>query len=182
MGLPNLLQSVRDCFKVREDACVAHIRRKFGDVFQAEGSVIAEEAIKRTAGVHAVEKDGCGQPPDVRVRLRQARAKPIVDDLETWLSAPLPRISGKGELAKAIRYALARMHKLRPYLEHGCLEADNNAAERAMKPISRRGGSQALFRTGAGGADGSRLQAPHFCSGPTELHARTPGRRRVVSR
>jgi transposase len=48
----------------------------------------------------------------------------------------LPRISGKSELAKAIRYALARMRKLRPYLEHGCLEADNNTAERAMKPIA----------------------------------------------
>ena len=66
-------------------------------------------------------------PPDERVRLRQARAKPIVDDLESWLHAQLPKISGKSELAKAIRYALARMRKLRPYLDHGCLEADNNA-------------------------------------------------------
>jgi transposase len=42
------------------------------------------------------------------VWLRQARAKPIVDDLGSWLQAQLPRISGKSELAKAIRYALAR--------------------------------------------------------------------------
>jgi hypothetical protein len=112
------------------------VRRKFVDVFQAEGSVIAEEAIKRTAGLYAVEKDGRGQPSDERVRLRQAQAKPILDDLESWLQAQLPRISGKSELANAIRYALARMRKLRPYLAHGCLEADNNAAERAMKPIA----------------------------------------------
>ena len=92
---------------------MAHIRRKFGDVFQADGSVIAEDAIKRIAGLYAVDKDDRGQPPDERVRLRQVRARPIVDDLETWLLAPLPRISGTGELAKAIRYALARMHKLR---------------------------------------------------------------------
>jgi hypothetical protein len=31
---------------------------------------------------------------------------------------------------------LARMRKLRPYLEHGCLEADNNSAERALKPVA----------------------------------------------
>lgn len=31
---------------VHEIACKAHIRRKFADVFQSEGSVIAEEAIK----------------------------------------------------------------------------------------------------------------------------------------
>jgi transposase len=121
---------------VREVACLAHIRRKFVDVFQAEGSVIAEKALKRVAGLYAVEKEGRGRPPDERVQLRRARAKPLLDELETWLSAQLPRLSGKGELAKAIRYALARMRKLRPYLEHGCLEADNNAAERAMKPVA----------------------------------------------
>jgi hypothetical protein len=121
---------------VREIACLAHIRRKFGDVFQAEGSIIAEEALKRIAGLYAVEMEGRGQPPDERVRLRQDRARPIVDDLESWLHAQLPKISGKSELAKAIRYALARMRKLRPYLEHGCLEADNNCAEGALKPVA----------------------------------------------
>src|SRR4051812_16566608 len=115
---------------------MVHVRRKFIDVFQAEGSVIAEEAIRRIAGLYAVEKDGRGQPPDERVRLRQARAKPIVDDLESWLHTQMPKISGKSELAKAIRYALARMRKLRPYLEYGCLEADNNGAERALKPVA----------------------------------------------
>jgi hypothetical protein len=28
------------------------------------------------------------------------------------------------------------MRKLQRYLEHGCLETDSNAAERAMKPIA----------------------------------------------
>src|SRR5262245_34346094 len=85
---------------------------QFVDVFQSEGSVIAEEAIKRIAGLYAVEKDARGRPPDERVLLRQDRAKPILNDLERWLQAQLPRISGKSELAKAIRYALARMRKL----------------------------------------------------------------------
>ena len=122
--------------EIREVACLAHIRRKFVDVFQSEGSVIAEETIKRIAGLYAIEKDGRGQPPDGRINLRQKRAKPILNDLETWLQAQLPRISGKSELAKAIRYALSRFKKLRPYLNHGCLEVDNNTAERAMKPVA----------------------------------------------
>ena len=107
-----------------------------GAVFQVEGSLIAEEAIKRIAGLYAIEKEGRGRPTDERVRLRQARAKPIVDDLESWLHAQLPKISGKSELAKAIRYGLARMRKLRPYLDHGSLEADNNGAEKALKPVA----------------------------------------------
>jgi transposase len=136
---------------VREVACMAHIRRKFVDIFQAEGSVIAEEAIKRIAGLYAVEKEGRGQPPDERVRLRQAHARPIVDDLESWLQAQLPRISGKSELAKAIRYALARMRKLRPYLDHGSLEADNNGAERALKPVALGRKNYLFVGSGGGG-------------------------------
>ena len=121
---------------IREVACMAHIRRKFVDVFQSESSVIAEEAIKRIAGLYAVEKAGRCRPPDERVQLRQDRARPILDDLEGWLHAQLSRISGKSELAKAIRYALGRFKKLRPYLDHGFLEADNNSAERAMKSVA----------------------------------------------
>ena len=68
------------------------------------------------------------------------------------------RISGKSELAKAIRYALARMRKLRPYLEHGCLEADNNGAERALKPVAL-GRKNYLFvgSEGGGRVGGHRL-------------------------
>ena len=74
--------------------------------------------------------------PDQRVEIRQAKAEPIFEDLEAWLHAQLPKLSGKSELAKAIRYALTRMKKLRPYLAHGFLEADNNCAERSMKPVA----------------------------------------------
>jgi len=48
----------------------------------------------------------------------------------------LPNISGKSHLAGAIRYALTRMKRLRPYLDHGILEIDNNTAERAMRSIA----------------------------------------------
>ena len=44
--------------------------------------------------------------------------------------------SGRSPLAAAIRYALARIKRLRPYLDHGFLELDNNSAERAMRAIA----------------------------------------------
>ena len=37
---------------------------------------------------------------------------------------------------EAIRYVLTRMERLRPCLDHGILELDNNAAERAMRAIA----------------------------------------------
>ena len=68
--------------------------------------------------------------------LRQQYDKPIFDDLEIWLKEQLDKISGKTPLAKAIRYALARMPKARAYLDNGFLELDNNTAERAVRPIA----------------------------------------------
>ena len=121
---------------IQEVACMAHIRRKFVDLFQSQGSVVAEEAIRRIAALYAVEKEARGLAPEARAELRQDHAKPVLDDLEAWLGLQLPKISGKSELAKAIRYALTRLKRLRPYLEHGILEIDNNPAERAIKPVA----------------------------------------------
>lgn len=122
--------------KITEVACMAHIRRKFVDIHKSQGSAIAEEAIKRIAKLYGIEKEVRGQPPDQRLMARQHQSKPLFDDLEAWLHAQLPGISGKSPLAGAIRYALTRMKKLRPWLDHGFLELDNNTAERSMRPIA----------------------------------------------
>ena len=115
---------------------MAHVRRKFVDVHKAQGSAIADEAIRRIAGLYAVEKVARGLPPDKRVEIRQADGKPVFNGLEAWLNAQLPGISGKSPLAAAIRYALTRMARMRNYLDHGILELDNNTAERAMRPVA----------------------------------------------
>jgi len=122
--------------KASEVACMAHIRRKFVDIQQAQGSAIAEDAIVRIAKLYAIEKEARGRSLKERAALRQAKAEPLFDDLETWLHAQLPKISGKSPLAKAIRYALNRLPKTRDYLDNGFLELDNNAAERAVKPVA----------------------------------------------
>ena len=122
--------------QIKEVACMAHIRRKFVDVFKSQGSHVAEQAIQRIAQLYAVEKEARGSPPDQRVALRQAKSTPILDDLESWLQSELPKLSGKTPLANAIRYALTRMKRLRDYLDHGFLELDNNTAERSMRGIA----------------------------------------------
>ena len=142
--------------RVHEVACMAHIRRKFVDVHQSQGSAIAEEAIKRIAALYAVEKKARGSPPEQRAAMRQQSAKPIFDDLEAWLRAQLPKISGKTPLAGAIRYALTRMKRLRPYLEHGILELDNNTAERAIRAIAI-GRKNWLFAGSEGGGKAAAI-------------------------
>ena len=141
---------------VQEVACMAHIRRKFVDIHKSQGSAIAEEAIRRIAQLYGIEKEVRGQPPDERARIRQRKSKPIFDDLEAWLHAQLTRISGKSPLAGAIRYALTRMEKLRPWLDHGFLELDNNAAERSMRPIAL-GRKNYLFMGSEGGGKAAAI-------------------------
>ncbi len=112
--------------KAGEQACMVHVRRKFVDEAERTGSDIAKQAAIRIARLYAVEKEARGKPPEERVALRQEKAKPVFDDLEAWLQAQLPKLSGKSPLAAAIRYALARMPKARAYLGDGQLEIDNN--------------------------------------------------------
>jgi transposase len=142
--------------KASEMACMAHIRRKFVDIYKSQGSPIAEEVIKRIAGLYAVEKQARGQSPEDRAALRQADAKPVFDNLEVWLRKQLPKLPRKSPLADAIRYALDRLPKARPYLDNGFLEIDNNSAERSMRPIGL-GRKNYLFMGSEGGGKSAAI-------------------------
>ena len=122
--------------RVKEMACMAHVRREFYSLYESLKLPVAGEAVLRIRKLYDVETQARGLPPAERVALRQQYAKPIFDDLEIWLKEQLDRISGKTPLAKAIRYALARLPKARPYLDNGFLEFDNNTAERAVRPVA----------------------------------------------
>lgn len=142
--------------KAREQACMVHVRRKFVDIYESEGSAIAEEAIKRIAALYSVEKEARYKPTDTRVALRQEKAQPIYDDLEAWLALQLPKISGKSALAGVIRYALGRMPKARAYLENGTLELDNNICERSIRPVTL-GRKNYLFMGSKGGGEAAAI-------------------------
>ena len=142
--------------RASEQACMVHVRRKFVDIYESEGSAIAEEAIKRIAALYAVEKAVRYKPVEERVALRQEKAKPVFDNLEDWLQLQLPRISGKSALAEAIRYALGRMPKARAYLENGQLELDNNICERSIRPVTL-GRKNYLFMGSKGGGKAAAI-------------------------
>jgi len=94
------------------------------------------EAVQRIAALYAIERDSMGRPPDERAELRKARAGPALDGLHTGLTATLARVPGRGDLAGAIRYALTRWPALVRYRDDGRLAIDNNAAERAIRPLT----------------------------------------------
>jgi transposase len=141
--------------RVVEAACWTHARRYFHDEVLANGSPIAREATLRMQPLFAIEREIEGQLPDARLAVRQARSAPIMADLHAWLEATLRRISGKSELAKAIRYALAQWGALTTVLRDGRACLHNNAAERRMRPLAL-GRKNYLF---AGSLEGGRRAA-----------------------
>ena len=138
--------------RITEVACWAHVRRNFFDVHQASGSAIAREALDRIGALYAVEQDIRGRPPDERLRDRRARAGPLLAELRGWLTTTRPKLSGKSELAAAMRYAFSRWAALTRYLDDGRLEIDNNAAERAIRPLAL-GRKNYLFAGSDAGGD-----------------------------
>ena len=121
---------------VIEAACWAHVRRKFFDVHAANGSPIAAEALDRIGAFYGIEANIRGKPPDERQRCREQQSLPLLAGLKAWLETALPKLSGKSDLAAAMRYALNRWDALTRYAHDGRIEIDNNAAERSIRGIA----------------------------------------------
>jgi len=134
-GWPKLYATGR----VQEVACWAHARRPWWDLFldsKRDADCVAAEALRRIRALYEIEEQIRGQPPEVRKAQRQARAGPLLEALQTWLQALLPRVSVKSDIAQAIGYSLNRWKALTRYVDDGRLEIDNNAAERALRGVS----------------------------------------------
>jgi transposase len=132
---PRAQLAKRESALVTEVACWAHVRRKFYDIHVASNAPIAGEALARIGELFDIERAAMGRSPQQRARIRQSAARPVVDELAAFFDASLSRISGKSELAGAIRYARSRWVALTRYLDDGRLEISNNAAERAIRPL-----------------------------------------------
>jgi transposase len=130
---------------------MVHCRRRFYEIYQATGSPLAEEALRRIGELYAIEGEIRGRPAEERRAARQERSKPLVGALHAWLTAQHGRVSGKSALAGAIRYTLRHRTGLVLFLEDGRLELDNNTVERAIRPIAL-GRKNALFAGSDGGA------------------------------
>ncbi len=68
--------------------------------------------------------------------LRRAEALPRLVRLRDWLVVTRTKVLDKGQLAKGIDYALTHWGALTRYCEHGRLDIDNNAAERALRVVA----------------------------------------------
>lgn len=120
-----------------EIACWAHTRRKFVDAENSEPE-LAAGAIRRIGELYAIERQAkeLVLADDARLELRQSHSVAIVDELFAWLSSKQSEVLPKGPMGQAIAYTLKLEVALRAFLRDGRLEADNNAAERALRAVA----------------------------------------------
>jgi transposase len=156
---------------IYEAACWAHARRKFHDIHLAHASPTTTEALARIGALYAIEDEVRGKPVDLRLSVRQTRAKPLLDDLRKWMEKALRSLSSKSETAAAIRYAISRWRALTRYTDDGLLEIDNSAAERALRAVAL-GRKNFLFAGSDHG--GERAAAMYTLIGSAKLNGLDP--------
>jgi transposase len=132
----NAVVAVNDLTHV---GCMAHARRKFDEAVKAQGknkpAGNAHRGLALIRKLYRVEKQARTLTPEDRHAHRQRHARPILDELRTWLDEALPQVPPTSATGKALNYLHNEWHKLVRYLDDGRLEIDNNGAENAIRPF-----------------------------------------------
>ena len=157
--------------RIFEAGCWAHVRRKFYDILQAHASPLAAEAVQRIGQLYAMESEIRGRPPEERKRMRNLRARPLLEAFQQWGKSTLAKTSRKSEIAGAIGYAFGRWDALLRYCDDGHVEIDNNAAERALRAVAL-GRKNYLFA--GSDAGGERAAALYGLIGSAKLNGLDP--------
>lgn len=139
--------------QIKLSGCMYHVRRKFVEItkmMQAKEGV-AHTVVSFIAKLAQIENDILSLSSEEKKRIRQEKAKPLLEKLHAYLIDMQPKAYPKSPLGKAISYALNQWPKLLTYLGDGRLENNNNRSERAIKPfvIGRKGW---LFANSVAGA------------------------------
>jgi transposase len=156
---------------IYEVACWAHARRKFHEIHVLHASPTTTQALERIGALYAIEDQIRGKPVELRREVRQTRARPLLEEFETWMQKALRSLSPKSETAAAIRYALSRWRALTRYVDDGLLEIDNSAAERALRAVAL-GRKNYLFA--GSDAGGERAAAFYSLIGSAKLNGLDP--------
>ena len=128
-----------------EVGCWAHARRYFHEARDTDAARSAE-ALTRIRDFYRVEDEArdlivrqqlAGDAADaLRLQLRRERTKVKLAEFAAWLEDQSPRVLPKSPIGHAIAYARRQWAALMRFTEHGFLNIDNNASERALRAVA----------------------------------------------
>ncbi len=119
---------------ITEIGCMAHARRKFFELHATNKSQLAEQALRYIQLLYEIESEVRDLEPDLRHRIRQEKAVPVMDALHAWMIAQRQIVHDGSAIAKALDYSLKRWMALSRYLDDGAVPIDNNWAENQIRP------------------------------------------------
>ena len=119
---------------VTEIGCMAHARRKFFELHATNKSQIAEQALGYIQLLYEIESEVRDLEPDLRCRIRQEKAMPVMDRLHAWMIAQRDLVPEGSAISRALDYSLKRWAALSRYLDDGAVPIDNNWAENQIRP------------------------------------------------
>ena len=114
-------------------ACMAHIRRNFIEAQASAGSECAR-ILKLISEIYRGESSA--KTHEARFAVRQARTRPLLEELFVFLKACMLKTLPKSPLAQALSYAIKQEIEVMRIMESGVYELDNNSIERQMKYIA----------------------------------------------
>lgn len=130
---------------VRHLGCLVHVRRHFVEVVKAAGKSpgaggrgSAEEILKLIGEIYGIEQE-CRElaPQWAGIKaVREARARPVLEQIHRKLLDLAGRTPPQGLLGKAVAYGLGQWERIVGYLEDGRLQPDNNMVENAIRPFT----------------------------------------------
>jgi transposase len=119
--------------------CMAHVRRKFIEIVKRTNKTgKAQVAVNYIAKLYAIEKSAREKnlTLDDIFKLRQEKAKPILEKFKVFLNELVPKVPPKSAFGAAISYALSNWVAINIYLENGMLNIDNNPVENKIRPFA----------------------------------------------
>ena len=119
---------------VTEIGCMAHARRKFFELHATNKSQLAEQALRYIQLLYEIEHEVRDLEPDLRRRIRQEKAVPVMDVLHAWMITQRLLVHDGSAISKALDYSLKRWTALSRYLDDGAVPIDNNWAENQIRP------------------------------------------------
>ena len=123
---------------ITEAGCWAHARRKFFDLHTSSQSPMAAQALDYIGQLYEIERQAREQAATAQQRglLRQAKSKPLLDAMHTWMLLMRQKVMDNSAAAKALDYSLRRWAALSRFLDDPQLPIDNNHIENQIRPIA----------------------------------------------
>lgn len=115
--------------------CFAHIRRKF---FEAGEDPFCNWVVQKIKYLFMLERVAWARDPEGRVRIRQEKEVPIIDELICEVKGKLldGKVLPKSKLREAVGYFCSLIPYLKNYTQSPWARLDNNVAERAIRPLA----------------------------------------------